>query len=378
MKIVDEGIVFAGCKQTERQSCAFPGICVTNTGRWICSFRAAPSKAATVGQHVLLSWSEDDGHTWSSPSEPFQAPATDDGIPGILRTGYVTTMNDGSLMTVLSWIDYSTPSRPFFNEATEGLLDTRICLASSTDDGQQWSPTRFVSPRPFTVPSPTTGPLVCVEGGNLICQVELNKPYLDTQPWRHQSVLVFSGNGGTSWDEQRIVSDDPQRRVFYWDQRLGHLGSNELLNVFWTFDREHGEYLNMHARRSTDGGRNWSDLWDLGVAGQPAVPVRLDDGNIALVYVDRTTEPCIKVRTSQDGGQTWPAETETTIFRSERRKPRPESQSMQEAWDEMYAFALGLPSTTRLANGDLLVVFYEGPTGDETNIRWARLSSIAG
>ncbi len=377
MKIVDEGIVFAGRKQTEQQSCAFPGICITSSGRWICSFRAAPTKAATVGQHVLLSWSDDDGRTWSSPSEPFCAPATESGTAGILRTGHVTTVQDGSLLAVLSWIEHGDPSRPFFNEETEGLLDTRICLASSTDEGVQWSSTEFMTPRPFTVPSPTTGPLVSLDNGNLICQVELNKSYDDTQPWRHQSVLVFSRDGGHSWNKPCVVSDDPELRVFYWDQRIGHLGSNELLDVFWTFDRVEGQYLNMHARRSTDGGHDWSEMWDIGIPGQPAAPVLLDDGLIALVYVDRTSGPCIKVRTSSDAGRTWPDETEATIFQSARRKSNADSQSMQEAWDEMYTFALGLPATAKLPNGDLLVVFYEGPTGDETSIRWARLSSIS-
>jgi len=375
VKIIDGGIVFAGRKNTQRQSCAFPGICRTHTGRWICSFRAAGSKAATVGQHVLLSWSDDDGRTWSSPSEPFRAPAAEDGKVGILRTGHLTTVPDGSLIAVLSWIDHSNPSLPFFNEETEGLLDTRIALASSTDNGLQWSPPRLMTPRPFMVPSPTTGPLVCLDNGDLICQGELNKPYFDTQPWHHQSVLVFSRDGGETWDETCVVSDDPRRRVFYWDQRLGYLGANNLLDVFWTFDRVEGQYLNMHARESFDGGHHWSETWDTGVSGQPATPVLLGDGRIALVYVDRTTDPCINVRTSNDRGRSWPDETEITIFQAARRESNSDSQSMREAWDEMYGFALGLPSTAKVPNGDLLVVFYEGSTGDETNIRWARLKA---
>jgi len=31
---------------------------------------------------------------------------------------------------------------------------------------------------------------------------------------------------------------------------------------------------------------------------------------VALVYVDRTAAPKIKLRTSADGGRTWPPETE--------------------------------------------------------------------
>lgn len=337
-------------------------------------FRAAPTKGATAGQQVLLCWSDDEGLSWSSPSEPFQAPEAAEGLPGILRTGHVTALPDGRLMAVLSWIEHADPERPFFNEETEGLLDTRVCLSVSVDEGLYWTPPAFMSPRPYSMPSPTTGPIVCLANGDLICQLELNKPYFDTQPWRHQSVLVFSRDGGQTWNEQHVVSDDPSRRVFYWDQRLGQLDDNTLLDVFWTFDRESGKYLNIHARRSVDGGRNWSAMQDTEVPGQPAAPAELNDGRIALVYVDRTAEPCIKLRTSADDGRYWPAESEQTIFRSARRLENPDSQSMQEAWDEMVAFSLGLPATAKLPGGDLLVVFYEGPTGDRTSIRWCRLS----
>ncbi len=374
MKTVAEGTVFNGENDPLRQSCAFPGICVTASGRWICTFRAAPTKGATARQQVLLCWSDDEGLSWSSPCEPFEAPDTDEGTPGILRTGHVAALHDGRLLAVLSWIEHADPERAFFNEETEGLLDTRVCLSFSSDEGQHWTTPSFMSPRPYVVPSPTTGPIVCLANGDLICQLELNKPYFDTRPWLHQSVLVFSRDGGQTWGEQCVVSDDPSRFVFYWDQRLGQLDDDALLDVFWTFHRASGKYLNIHARRSVDGGRNWSAMWDTEVPGQPAAPVQLDHGLIAMVYVDRTAEPCIKLRTSPDDGRSWPAETEQTIFQSARRLPNPDSQSMQEAWDEMVAFSLGLPATTRLPNGDLLVVFYEGSMADRTCIRWCRLS----
>lgn len=374
MKLVDQGIVYDGGQLPNRQSCAFPGICITSSGRWLCSFRAAPTKAATAGQHVVLCHSDDEGRTWSSPAVPFAAPLAEDGVAGTLRTGHVTALNDGRLLTVLSWVELPDDSRPFFNEQTEGLLDTRVCLSFSNDNGEHWSPARFMAPRPFAVPSPTTGPVICLADEGLICQVELNKAYDDPTPWRHQSVLIFSRDGGATWGEQCVVSDDPTQKVFYWDQRLGNLGDDVLLDVFWTFDREAGKYLNIHARSSTDGGRQWFELWDTGVPGQPAAPVKLDDGRISLVYVDRTGVPCIRLRTSSDEGRSWPETTETMVFESSRPKVAAASQSMQEAWDEMYAFSLGLPATAKLPGGDVLVVFYEGPSGDRTNIRWARIS----
>ena len=71
MRIIDKGIVFKGQEGTNRQSCAFPGICILPNGRWICTFRAAPQKKPTKGQHVLVTWSDDMGKSWTEPRSPF-------------------------------------------------------------------------------------------------------------------------------------------------------------------------------------------------------------------------------------------------------------------------------------------------------------------
>ena len=124
---------------------------------------------------------------------------------------------------------------------------------------------------------------------------------------------------------------------------------------------------------SDDEGRTWSELWDTGVPGQPAAPVSLPDGRIAMVYVDRTAAPVIKVRASSDGGRTWPEETETPLTEAETVSQTWSKSKMQDAWAEMGAFSIGLPATAPLPNGDVLVVYYSGPETDFTSICWARL-----
>ena len=47
--------------------------------------------------------------------------------------------------------------------------------------------------------------------------------------------------------------------------------------------------------------------------------------------------------------------------------------SMQDAWSEMAAFSVGLPTTARLPDGDVLVVYYAGPETDHTGLYWVRL-----
>src|SRR5690606_26798578 len=105
------------------------------------------------------------------------------------------------------------------------------------------------------------------------------------------SVLMFSRDEGKTWPEYSIAANDPENRIFYWDQRPGVLRDGTVLDLFWTYDNVAAKYLNIHARASHDNGHTWGDLWDCGFPDQPAPPVSMPDGSIAMVYVDRTDAP---------------------------------------------------------------------------------------
>jgi hypothetical protein len=372
MKVIDQGLVFAGEKRTNRQSCAFSGICALPGSRWVCTFRAAPFKIPMKGQHVLLTWSDDEGRTWSKPIAPFE-PEPIDGRPGLFRYAHPTVLGKDHILMTLFWVDHSDPSLPLFNEKTNGLLDTRIFFSHSRDKGTIWSRPELMDTSPFNVPTPITGPALSLQNGDLACQFELNNHYYDTSVWRHSSVLMFSKDGGKSWPEYTIASNDPENRMYYWDQRPGILKDGRILNVFWTYDNKEAVYLNIHARESFDNGRTWSEMWDTGVPGQPAPPVSLPDGRVGMVYVDRTSSPIIKMRTSSDNGRTWEKKSETVIYKPELRSQTEEKTSMQDTLDEMYKYSVGLPYTALLQDGSLLVVYYAGPEADFTDIHWARL-----
>jgi hypothetical protein len=377
LTVTDHGVAAASRPGTDQQSCAFPQICVLPGGRWICSYRAAPQKAATTKQRSLFVLSDDEGKSWSEPVDVFTPPAVDD-TPGLFRSAAMTAIGGRRVLTVLYWVDSSQPSLPFFNEATEGLLDSRIFLAWSDDDGDTWSTPERVDTTPFLCPTPITGPVRLLANGELALQFELNKTYYDPAPWHHASVLMFSHDGGKSWPEHTLVSSDPENRIFYWDQRPSALPDGRILDLFWTFDREQAVYWNIHARESTDFGRTWSTIWDTGVPGQPAPLVLLSDGSFGMVYVDRSGAPQIKMRASCDGGRTWPGDSEIVIAQPQLALQTKHKHTMQDAWSEMAAFSLGLPATAVADNGDTLVVYYSGPSTDQTDVKWARVKMAAG
>ena len=92
-----------------------------------------------------------------------------------------------------------------------------------------------------------------------------------------------------------------------------------------------------------------------------------------MVYVDRTANPIIKLRISEDNGRTWPDTSETILYQAETESQTEGKKSMQDAWAEMGKFSIGLPATTLLQNGDVLVVYYAGLETDLTDVRWLRV-----
>ena len=48
-------------------------------------------------------------------------------------------------------------------------------------------------------------------------------------------------------------------------------------------------------------------------------------------------------------------------------------QAMQDAWEEMGKYSVGLPATALTPDGDLLVFYYAGQKTDDTNIEYARI-----
>jgi len=110
-----------------------------------------------------------------------------DGKPGLFRAAYLTALGGDELLATLCWVDHSDPNADFFNEETQGLLDTRIFLARSSDGGSSWSTPQIINTSPFQVPTPITGPLLLLPNGQWLLQFELNKPYLDLSEWQHSS-----------------------------------------------------------------------------------------------------------------------------------------------------------------------------------------------
>jgi hypothetical protein len=370
MRIVGKGTVFASELGSDHQSCAYGQVEVLPGGRWLAGCRAADTKGGNEGEHVLLSASDDEGKSWSPAVSPFTPPVLD-GRPGHFRGIGLTALGGTRVLATLYWVDMSDPSLPFFNEETEGLLGSFIMFAESEDGGSTWSEPTLMDTTPFNVPCAITGPVRVFPDGERMCHFETNKTYYDTTKWTHSSVMMFSRDGGRTWPRYSVVTRHPT--IFYWDQRPSILPDGRVFDLFWTYDNAAAKYLNIHANVSSDRGQPWSGLWDTGVPGQPAPPVALRDGRLAMVYVDREGPTAIRCRVSSDDGRTWPDDSVLNLYESGQPGQTVKKGQMADAWSEMGKFSVGLPATAALPNGDILVLYYAGPETDRTNVEWMRL-----
>ncbi|MCP4644161.1 MAG: exo-alpha-sialidase [bacterium] len=373
MRIVDQGTIAFHESVAGKPALSFPSLAVLPSGRCLCIFRAAPIKENVDQQTPCLTYSDDEGRTWTPPTQPW--PHIDvDGRKGRLRCGGLTPLGGDRLLAVVMWVDATVPDRPFFNPETEGLLDCRTFLSTSEDAGATWSDLRLVDTTPYPSPAPITGPVLAFPDGELALQFELNKPWDDTSTWRHSSILMFSTDEGQSFPRHTVAANDPDNRHFYWDQRPTILPDGTMLNVFWTYDTQAATYLNIHARTSDDRGQTWSPLYDTGAPGQAAQPIALPDGRVVMAYMDRDGSPALRLRVSSDRGQTWPESTELTLLEPTLETQTEVKNGMADAWSEMGAFSFGLPHAAPLNDGSVIVCCYAGPHADSTSIEYVRIA----
>ena len=371
MQVINYQTVSKWQDHPSHPSQSFPSLVATPTGRLIASWRCSPTKEGICDNHILFSVSDDGGHTWRKPFRSCPAPLVD-GRDGVFRVGALSAIG-GRILLTYCWVDTSHPERPFFREENSGLLDCKVFLCVSDDDGETWSEPRQLDTSPYqNQPTPITGPMLSMPDGRSILQFELNLPYESTEPWRHLPVLKFSRDLGRSFDSVAIPAASPDNSIFYWDQRPIVLKSGKNVDFFWTWDNLQSRYHNITMTESTDGGLTWAPVRDTGIAGQAGPGVELADGRIVIPVVDRTAQPKIVLRVSEDQGRSFTPD----ILELGGKAPDQQTAAQADrngAWREMTAFSLGLPTAVPSNHGTVYAIWYAGPATDQTDIDFAEV-----
>jgi hypothetical protein len=368
MKLISHGTVFTGTAGARTASSCFPAIVQLPDGTLVVAWRVGSQKDSADGQ-ILLSRSTDEGRSWSGPEAlpagPWAAEA------GEIHYAALTVLGDNHLLAALMWLDRSDPKRPFFNPVTEGILPVRTWFCESHDGGRSWGDYRVMDAEPH-MPLTITGPVLLIDN-KLVCQVEVNKAYEDTQPWRQAAVWKTSHDGGYNWPEYTEVAKDPAGQVFYWDARYSVGVNGYVMAALWVYDRKKKCDLPIHLCESYDGGRTWSAPRDAGLVGQLGYPVLLGGGRLLLPYVDRYRSPSIRAALSNDLGRTFVEDI--VLYRHQATQMDPgKGSATADYLQDMELWTFGRVDPILGIDGTVWLAYYAG-TAQATNIHWARLDT---
>ena len=371
MQVVDCGVIFDATQAPENcRSSAFTSVVQLADGTLIVAFRVGSGRDAPDGRLRIMR-SRDVGESWET-LHPGMTVAVD-GIEGNLYAGYFTEIAPNRLLGVFVWVDRSSPELSFVNPVTAGVLPMRNLMAESRDGGETWGPFRLIDLSPQQGCS-CTGPIFSLPDGALALPYESWKEYDDPAPGHHIASLRLSIDGGETWPEMRVVAEDPQSRIFYWDQRIAvHPVTGNLVAMFWTHDREAGSDIENHIAWGSAVGKNWSLPVATGWRGQHCQPIAIGESGLVAVYVQRHDPPSVRAVISHDFGQTW---GESISFYESAAGTEPGAVGtveFEDFWQDMMAWRFGHPRGVLLPDGDLFVAFYAGD-GVTTNMQWVRIN----
>lgn len=373
--IEHSGIVFDASRGApdERVAC-FTSLCVLRSGAILCGFQLGPKKNSpdsTIG----LCRSDDGGSTWRRI--PVRWERQIDGVPGSLSSGEMVEAEPGRLLMFATWFDRSDRSRPLFDPVTEGILRSKQLVAESNDDGVSWSAWREM-PTPGLTGCAGTGPAWQMADGALVYPFESFKEFDDPAPKAHAAWIVVTRDGGRSFSRPILMAQDPEQKVYYWDQRLAPIGGrDELAALFWTHDLEQKRDLTVHLRRAALDGERLSlqPIRATTIPGQIAAPLSLGDGRLLAFVVDRNPPCTMKLWTSRDGGQTWSVAEFLTVYEHEERAALSQGAKnidFAQYWEDMGKWSFGHPAIRDLGGRRVLLVYYAG-TPDCMSVRFARV-----
>lgn len=361
---VERSLIYdATAQPANRRIAFFTSLCRLGSGKWLCGFQVGTSKHA-VDSTIQICRSSDNGLTWKQLDLNLQR--VFDGVPGSLSAPAMIETAPGRLLLFATWFDRSDPQRPLFDPVTEGILHSRLLLAISSDEGTTWSQWRVI-PTPGLAGCSGTGPIVSWPDGTLVFPFESFKEFDDPRPARHGAWVLVSRDGGETFSPPHLVAQDPDNKVYYWDQRIAPTNyPQEYVALFWTHDRETKRDRNVHLRRASLGSQPVSKdgaIRETTLPGQISAPLQLPDGLLLAFVVDRRSPCTLTLWQSSDEGRTWPEDSRLIIHTHDERAavvPGGEAIDFAQYWEDMGKWSFGHPALHALDDSHVLCAYYAG------------------
>ncbi len=199
----------------------------------------------------------------------------------------------------------------------------------STDGGHSFDETVKIDCSPYRDGYTRTGVIELQDGRTAYAVTEHHPPLPKADTY-----ILFSNTGGQSWDPPLLTVPSPESA--FGEPDIAEVAPGEIYCILRSANG--GGYL--HACRSLDGGRTWSNPEVTPMFGGPGHLLNLKDGRLLCTYGRRKAPFGIRASVSEDGGRFWNIEQEIVIR------------------DDLPNGDLGYPTTIEYAPGQLFCCYY--------------------
>jgi len=328
----------------------FPFFCELPDGAILAAHQMGEAFESVDGTSCV-SVNKNGGLTWGKPYRMFDK--SNELIP-YSDCCKISKLGDGRLVALGYEFERVDSSLPLGNPETGGLLDNRVFISFSGDNGKTWAPRTEVVSKAFTPNIEASAPITVLQDGSWATPVTNFPKWDGSITHKRHGRLLRSYDNGATWSDDAVCMEF-DGNVTCYEMRMCQLENGAIVVIGWNEDAETGERLNNHYTISTDNGKTFSRPISTGIRGQ-ASSVCAIGGNklLALHAVRRDTDrPGIYACIVDLSGGAWNiAETEVIW-----EPPTPIIKSTKMA--ETFSFLrFGQPGAILLRDGNALVSFW--------------------
>lgn len=264
MKILHSSVIYENpLPQLKSVQSYFPFLCELDDGTILASHQLGEAFESVNGT-TYLSKSTDGGKTWEAPYGVFDK--TEDVVP---TTNYCKISKADEKTLIMFGYEYfrEDPTLPIGNPLTGGMLDDRIIVSYSKDNGKTWTPREGIDSKASPCVE-ASAPITVLQDGSWAT------PITNTQAWDGSVTLPITGrllrsyDCGKTWNDDVVCMEFPQGNITCYEQRLCQLENGTIVVIGWNEDPVTGKLLNNHYTISTDNGKTFSAPMDTGIHGQ--------------------------------------------------------------------------------------------------------------
>lgn len=354
MEVLERGLIWDQNTAVDgRQAATFVALHASAAGALYASFRRGAAKDSSDGD-LTLCQSVDCGRTWEVICDSL--PERPAGCQGQWVTGALYDDPAGGLGVFMTLFETREEAR-LYDGDSDSLLPSWLVQATSGDGGRTWRDYRVVDTGSLPGCS-GTGSAVALADGTVLLPFE-SYGFLPGGEYRTHRACSLRLPG----DDIVVHASDPRGERYFWDQRVAWCPHRQRpVAMFWTYDRQGEHDLPIHLSWGSADGRTWEAPRPTPLQGQICAPVPLRDGRLAAFYVQRETDPGLRLVLSDDAGATWDTAGEVVIYEAAAagQVGEPGGAGYAEYWDEMFTWTFGHPTGLQLPDGNLLLAFYAG------------------